>query len=277
MSTFAKGNFAAGNYRNFRPVYPRKFYDFISSQFATKPALALDLGSGTGQATVELAKIADTVIGIDNSKTMVDTANQSPHPKNVSFRVGNDDTFAEEFSPDSIDLITVAEAAHWFNLPVFYRRAHELLKKNGMLIIWGYCDQSVKGYPEISEIIDKYSYDDRYMGKFWDKGRDKLKEFYNNDKIPADLFRDTEYHFNSSAEFNKDEKLEISKDMTLSDLQDYFGTYSAYHNWAESNPELAKTNDLIDEMFKEIIKTTGLSMDSTVSVKWNTVYLLGRK
>lgn len=277
MSAFANTNFGASDYEKFRPVYPSEFYDFLRSQFAGKPSLAVDLGCGTGQATVALAELADKVIGIDNSQTMVDQANKSHPQSNISFRVGNDSNFEQHFSPESIDLITVAEAAHYFDLPNFYPKAHKLLKKGGLLAIWAYYGQGVEGHPAVADIYEKYMDGEDLMGKYWSKGKQIVTEFYQNDKIPSDLFKNVVYHFNSSKNFGTNEVLEITKKMKLRDLINYCRTSSGYHSWLEANPELAKENDIVDAMLHEITEATGLTLDSDINVKWNTVYMLGRK
>lgn len=275
MSTFAQSNYAAHNYKNFRPVYPPQFYEYLKKHFVSKPKLAIDLGCGTGQATFELANLAESVVGVDNSATMIDQARASSHPDNVSFRVGNDRTFADGVSPDSVDLITVAEAAHWFDLAPFYKKAHEILRKDGILAIWGYCDQTIQEYPAVSDITEKYSYHPDYLGKFWDQGRDRLHHFYSDDKIPDTLFRDVEYRFNSSKELSPQEKLEISKQMTFKEFMDYFRTYSAYHTWLAARG--GSEEDIFDRMQREIMDRTGLKLESIITVKWNTVYMFGRK
>lgn len=275
MSTFAKANYTADNYKNFRPVYPPQFYEYIKEHFTSKPKKAVDLGCGTGQATLELANLAENVEGIDNSKVMIEQARKSNHPANISFSVGNDRTFANNLSPDSVDLITVAEAAHWFDLEAFYKKAHEVLRKDGILAIWGYCDQTIQGYPAVSEITEKYSYHPDYLGKLWDQGRDRLQHFFCDDKIPSTLFRDTEYHFNDSKTLCPDEKLEIVKQMTFKDFMDYFRTYSAYHTWVTARGSLEE--DIFDRMEREITDRTGLKPESKITVKWNTVYMFGRK
>lgn len=275
MSTFAKATYTAANYKNFRPVYPARFYEYIKEHFTSKPKKAVDLGCGTGQATLELADLAETVQGIDNSPVMIEQARNSKHPANVNFSVGNDRTFAEDFSPGSVDLITVAQAAHWFDLEAFYKKAYEILRKDGILAIWGYCDQNIQDYPAVSEITTKYSYHPDYLGKHWDEGRDCLRQFFSDSKIPATFFRDTEYRVNDSKTLSPDEKLEISKQMTFKDFMDYFRTYSAYHNWvaAHGSPE----EDILDRMERKITDSTSLKPESKITVKWNTVYMFGRK
>lgn len=45
---------------------------------------------------------------------------------------------------NSVDLVTLAEAVHWFELPKFYSIATRLLRKpGGVIAIWGYNDMEV--------------------------------------------------------------------------------------------------------------------------------------
>lgn len=81
MSTSAYTNtkYDAEGYQLFRPTYPDSLYEHLSSYIScTKPALAVDLGCGTGLATKALASKVAKVYGIDISQAMIKQAKEQP-------------------------------------------------------------------------------------------------------------------------------------------------------------------------------------------------------
>ncbi|PRT55028.1 putative S-adenosylmethionine-dependent methyltransferase CRG1 [Wickerhamiella sorbophila] len=276
MSTYLKANYGASRYRSLRPEYPPKFYDFIFEHFSEKPKLAVDVGCGTGQATVEVAKRVVEAIGMDHSKAMVELATDMNQLPNLSFRVGDDHAFATEFAPDSVDLVTVAEAAHYFDLENFYKAAHTILKPNGLLVIWGYRNDVIQGEPEATKIVAKYCYDPAYLGRYYDEGLKKFDKFYADYKIPNDLFRDVLYHQNPATTLSDDELLELRRTTSLRDYLAYFRSFSSYQNWFDDHSDATPENDIIAQMTQEILSSTDLTLDSEITIKWHTVYMLGK-
>jgi len=92
---------------------------------------ALDVGCGTGQSTVALAEIANSIIGVDPSAEML--AHARPHP-NIQYLQSS----AEDIPLASglFDLITAAQAFHWFNQSSFLAEANRLLQIDGWLVIY---------------------------------------------------------------------------------------------------------------------------------------------
>lgn len=107
-------------YARFRPEYPPRLADFLAS---TAPArgLAVDVGCGNGQLTRLLAAHFDKVVGLDPSADQI--ANATPGDR-IEYRCAP----AERLPlPDaSASLITAAQAAHWFDLPAFYREVRRV-------------------------------------------------------------------------------------------------------------------------------------------------------
>ena len=61
----------------------------------------------------------------------------------IIFTRGNSENILLDDS--SADLITVAQALHWFDLNLFYPEAHRVLKERGTLAIWGYDKPVIEG------------------------------------------------------------------------------------------------------------------------------------
>jgi trans-aconitate methyltransferase len=92
-----------------RPQYPPHIYQRILD-YAQLPrlGLAVDLGSGSGQATRALAQRFDRVVGIDASAEQL---SQAELPSNVELRQGTAENTG--LPPSSVDLVTAAAALHW--------------------------------------------------------------------------------------------------------------------------------------------------------------------
>src|SRR5947199_9956333 len=122
----------AANYANFRPRYPHEMFEYLGG-VAPSPALAWDCGTGNGQAAVGLASVFDRVIATDASEKQI--TNAEPHQR-VDYRVAPAENSGIE--SDTVDLIMVAQALHWFDLPRFYEEVPRVLKSNGVFAASAY-------------------------------------------------------------------------------------------------------------------------------------------
>ncbi|KAI4330111.1 hypothetical protein MLD38_028418 [Melastoma candidum] len=140
-------------YLDARPTYPADWYSKLAS-LTTRHALAWDVGTGNGQAAVGVAEHYDRVIATDVSEAQLRCAMR--HPK-VTYRrvlqsIPDDDLVSLIGGEGSVDLITVAQAVHWFNLPRFYSVASRLLRKpGGVIALWCYNDIEVT--PEFDAML----------------------------------------------------------------------------------------------------------------------------
>src|SRR3954451_10789393 len=111
-----KDNFSGQSklYVNFRPRYPVALYDFIFSNVKSFDK-ALDVATGNGQVAIELAKKFTEVYATDISAKQLAEAPALP---NVFYKVepGEDASFPE----NNFDLVTIAQAIHWFDFEKFY-------------------------------------------------------------------------------------------------------------------------------------------------------------
>jgi SAM-dependent methyltransferase len=80
----------------------------------------------------------------------------------------------------SVDLITVAQAIHWFNLPQFFRQVQRVLKPGGILAAW--CYQIPKITPKIDQLMEWYF--QHVLGPFWTPGIHHVAEGYRNLPFP---------------------------------------------------------------------------------------------
>ncbi len=204
MSGSFKDHFStrSADYARFRPRYPAALFDWLAEQ-APARELAWDVGTGSGQVAVELAERFARVVATDPSANQI--AHADPHP-GVEYRV----EAAEQSSLEahSVDLVTVAQALHWFDFPRFYAEARRVLKPGGLLAAW--CYGLFRTGTEADDVLDDF-YD--AMAPYWPPERRYIEEEYR--AIPFPFPEATPPEFAMEAEWDLDEVL------------GYFGTWSA--------------------------------------------------
>lgn len=104
----------AGRYAAVRPTYPTALFEFLA-ELTPARRCAWDCGTGNGQAAAGLAKFFDSVEASDASSEQIRYARPCA---GVRYRVApaEDSGLPER----SVDLISVAQALHWFDLQRFY-------------------------------------------------------------------------------------------------------------------------------------------------------------
>jgi len=158
----------AADYAKFRPRYPHEMFEYLGS-VAPRRQLAWDSGTGNGQAAVGLASVFDRVIATDASEKQI--SNAEPHER-VEYRIAS----AEEsgLESDTIDLIMVAQALHWFDLPRFYEEVPRVLKSKGVFAASAYKFFHIT--PEIDPLVN-HRYYDKVVGPFWPPERTLVEKF----------------------------------------------------------------------------------------------------
>src|SRR6185437_2828314 len=86
-----------------------------------------------GQAAVALAEYFEKVIATDLSEKQL--ANAQKHPR-VEYAVATAERSG--LADQSVDLVTVAQAFHWFSHAVFYDEVRRVLKPGAPLAVWCY-------------------------------------------------------------------------------------------------------------------------------------------
>lgn len=165
----------AADYADFRPSYPPALFDWLAS-IAPAHSLAWDCATGSGQAAVALAAHFDRVIATDASAGQIACA--TPHPR-VAYRVASAD--ASGLHGASLDLITVAQALHWFDIDGFFAECDRVLAAGGVLAVWSY------GPPEVDDdavdaIVQHYFRD--VVGPYWPPVRALVESGYAAIALP---------------------------------------------------------------------------------------------
>ncbi|HWL92585.1 MAG TPA: class I SAM-dependent methyltransferase [Phycisphaerae bacterium] len=168
----------AACYAQCRPHYPRDLLAYLAG-LANERKLAWDVGTGNGQAAVGLAEHFDRVIATDGSAEQI--AHASPHGR-VEYHVA----LAEEAGPTeglndaSVNLVTVAQALHWFATEAFFANVRRVLKQGGIIAAWCYGIHCVN--PAIDAISGRFYHE--ITGPYWPEGREYIDEKYETIPFP---------------------------------------------------------------------------------------------
>ncbi|MGI8581582.1 MAG: class I SAM-dependent methyltransferase [Chitinophagaceae bacterium] len=184
----------AEGYAKYRPVYPKELFDHIL-QFVREKNTVWDCATGNGQAAVALALHFKKVIATDISEKQLALA--KPYA-NIQYQIAT----AEQtnFPTNSFDLITVAQAYHWFKFEVFEKEVKRVAKKDAVIAVWGYNLMSTNE-AEIDALIKKFYTET--IGLYWDKERKYVDDNYNN--VPFNFKPLPTKEFFINTEWSKDD------------------------------------------------------------------------
>jgi SAM-dependent methyltransferase len=122
----------AASYSRGRPRYPAELFAWLAA-LVDGHALAWDCGTGNGQAALGLAAHFSRVVATDLSAEQLRQA--APHPR-IVYRVAPAERSG--LDPGSVDLVTAAAAAHWFDLPAFGAEVARVIRPGGVLAVFSY-------------------------------------------------------------------------------------------------------------------------------------------
>lgn len=213
----------AADYAQFRPAYPSELFDYLAS-IAPGRQCAWDCATGNGQAAVGLSSYFERVIATDASEQQIVNARQH---ERVDYRVALAE--ASELNDESIDLITVAQALHWFDLPRFFNEVRRVAKRDGIIAVWAYT--LLKIAPDIDVLVDRFYYET--TGPFWAAERSIVDAGYRMVEFPFDELSPP--------------KFELPTKWSLDQLLGYLRTWSATKNFIA-----AKGFDPVDNLAGDI-------------------------
>ena len=204
----------SSTYKKFRPTYPDELYDAILKTVKSRNE-CWDCGTGNGQVAVELSKHFKKVYATDLSQKQIDNAEKR---ENIVYSVGTAEK--TEFEDNKFDLITAAQAAHWFNMEAFNAEMRRVCKNSGIVSVWGYGLLRIND--PINKLIDKF-YND-IIGPYWDAERRHIENEYNSLNFDFD-------------ELNTPKNLFIKIRWTLREFEGYLNSWSSVQNYKELKKE----------------------------------------
>lgn len=203
----------AQDYARFRPHYPDRLFAALAA-LAPAHGRAWDCATGNGQAARGLAPWFAEVIATDASAAQLAAASGPAH---VGFAVAPAE--ASGLPAASVDLILVAQAAHWFDLPAFYAEAARVLRPGGVLALLTY--SGVRINPALDPLLRDFHHG--LLGPYWPPERAHVERDYRDLPFPW-----PELPFPPQ---------EMTAAWTLDQLIGYLGTWSATRAYREARGE----------------------------------------
>jgi SAM-dependent methyltransferase len=226
-------------YADARPSYPDELFEFLNSQ-CEQHDLVWDCATGNGQAAVSLAKIFKRVIATDCSAEQVEQAQQA---ENIEYR----QMTAEQplLEKNSCDLITVAQALHWFDTEKFFDNAKTCLKPGGVLAAWCYAVHQIN--EPVDAVVEKLY--ENVLGDYWPPERRLVENHY----------RDINFPFTTCLEQN----FIMTREWSLEQICDYFTSWSALQRYRKQNG-----NDPLELIMEDLRHAWGMNPEKTQVVTW---------
>ena len=139
-------------YERARPGYPPEAIDFLHELGLGPDSDVLDLAAGTGKLTRALIAAGARVTAVEPLFAMRQML-QLRLPEATVMEGAAERIPAED---ESMDLVTVAQAFHWFDAGAASREIARILKPGGGLAaIWNIRDESVEWMAMIRELIEE--------------------------------------------------------------------------------------------------------------------------
>ena len=193
----------SADYARYRPRYPDALFRYLAD-LVRDHRLAWDCATGSGQSALGLVPYFDRVIATDASAAQIDAA--IAHDR-ITYRVATAEQSGLE--DGSTDLVTVAQALHWFDLPQFFAEAERVVRSGGVVATWSYrlcrVDEAVDAV-----IAHLYA---GIVDAFWPSERHIVDTAYADIEYPLPLLDAPEF--------------ELSVSWTVDDMLGYMRTWSA--------------------------------------------------
>ncbi|CAK7354792.1 unnamed protein product [Dovyalis caffra] len=250
----------AAIYLDARPNYPNEWYAMLAD-LTPHHSLAWDAGTGNGQSALGVAEHYEQVIGTDISVEQLKHAVQHPRVQylHTPLSISDDELVNLIGGENSVDLVTVAEAVHWFDLPKFYAVVKRVLKKpGGIIAVWGYNDMNVS--PTFDAIKKSY--------------REACKPYWNpNAKYALDGYRTLPFPFENVGLGCEGEPLllDIPKEISLERYLGVLKSTSTYNTARELGVDL-----LSEKLVNELEDAWGGPRELVRSVTYKAFMLAGK-
>lgn len=235
---------ASDDYRRWRPGYPGELFAWLA-WLAPSTEAAWDCATGSGQAAGGLAAHFGRVLATDASAAQV--AEAEPFDR-VEYRVAPAE--ASGLADESVDLVTVAQALHWFDVPRFHAEARRVLRPRGVIAEWGYGLARIAG--GIDEAVRHFS--EVTVGPYWPPERALVEEGYASLPFPFERIEAPAFAMHARWELGR--------------FLAYLGTWSSVNRFRRETG-----NDPLPALGDELAPRWG---DGEREIRWPLVLRAGR-
>lgn len=167
----------ADTYKRFRPTYPEALFSWLADH-TPRCDKAWDCGTGNGQGAIGLASYFNEIIATDLSSTQIQEA--TTHP-NIQYRVAT--AHDSGLDNQSVSLVTVFQALHWFANDAFFDEVRRVLKPDGLLAVIGY-NTALTGIQAIDDTYKELYFHYLFETECWAEERRLLNNNYIDINFP---------------------------------------------------------------------------------------------
>lgn len=198
------------SYAKYRPEAPSALISFLLQQ-TNSTGVAWDCGTGNGQVALQLADSFTKVYATDISEAQLKSA--PAHP-NITYL--NERAEKTSIPAGTVDLITAAQALHWFDFEHYFDEVERVAKPNCVICAWTYSLLEVDN-EAVNKVIARLH--NEITGEYWDVVSRYVNERYETIPFP--------YRGITVPEFS------IEKELTAEEVIGYLRTWSSVKHYIE--------------------------------------------
>lgn len=168
----------AGEYDRFRPSYPDELFDAIRERLGlTRAPQVVDLGAGTGRASLAMAELGWRVTAVEPGRAMLDVLRQQATDRGLLVSTVQAEAESTGLAPDSAELVTAAQAFHWFDQERALAEIARIARPDGgVALFWNVRDGERSPFlAEYGRLLDRHAGEANDMGRYEATGRDQLR------------------------------------------------------------------------------------------------------
>jgi ubiquinone/menaquinone biosynthesis C-methylase UbiE len=200
----------SSHYAAHRPGYPAELYTWLAQQ-ACEHERVWDCATGSGQAAIDLVRHFAHVVASDASAAQV--RNHLEHER-IDYLVALAE--AAPLADRSCDVVTVAQAVHWFDFERFYAEVRRVLRPGGLIAVWTYASFSLT--PAAEAVVQDFY--DNVVGRYWPPERRLVEQAYRTLPFPFAEIPAPEFLYET--------------DWSLEHLIGYLASWSAVQRYKEA-------------------------------------------
>jgi SAM-dependent methyltransferase len=212
----------AGDYDRFRPGYPEELFETIEAKLTLpRQPHVVDLGAGTGLASLAMAGFGWRVTAVEPGRPMLELLRANATNQGLVVSTVQASAEATGLDPASADLVTAAQAFHWFDKASAMTEIARITRPGGgVALFWNVRD--AERSPFLADYEDLLR---RYMGTT-DSGR------YEWEGPEA-----TRHALAGSAAFGEPALVQLHQEVAMTDEQFIGMAFTASYVRVDHTPE----------------------------------------
>jgi SAM-dependent methyltransferase len=215
----------AGEYERFRPGYPYELFEVIADRLQLpEHPVVVDLGAGTGRASLAMAERGWRVTAVEPGRPMLDVLRGEATNAGLLLSTVQANAEATGLDPQSADLVTAAQSFHWFDMdPALTEVARILKPDGGVALFWNVRDTERSPFlADYAALLERHAAAGADTGRYESVGR-------------VDTARALERH---SAAFEAAELVHLHHEVPMTDEQFVGMAFTASYVRAGMSPEV---------------------------------------